>query len=263
MQGAIRPLEDLYGGTRVADFGPLALKAVRLRMINAGLCRTEINRRINRIRRVFKWGVEDELVPANVLHALQAVAPLKRGRTIAPESEPVLPVPDADVDAVLPHVARQVAVMIQLQRLTAMRPGEVVLLRPCDVDRTGSVWIYTLTEHKTAYRGYRRDVYLGPQAQALLLPWLERDPQAYCFSPAEAEAERNALRRQNRQSPMTPSQARRRPKKKPRRAKRARYDVDSYHGAIDYGIKKAGVKHWHPHQLRHSCATRVRREYGR
>jgi integrase len=61
---------------------------------------------------------------------------------------------------------------------------------------------------------------------------------------------------------MTPSQAKRKPKSKPKRPKRIRYCVDAYRRAIEYGIRKAKVPHWHPHQLRHSCATRVRREYG-
>jgi uncharacterized protein HemY len=61
---------------------------------------------------------------------------------------------------------------------------------------------------------------------------------------------------------MTPSQAKRKAKAKPNRAKRERYDRDSNRRAIEYAIKKAGVPHWHPHQLRHSCGTRIRREHG-
>jgi integrase len=262
MKDAVRPLRELYSRTSVHDFGPLALKAVRQRMIQSGLCRTHINHRVNRIRRVFKWGVENELVPAAVLHALQAVAPLKQGRTAAPESKPVRPVPDEHVDAILPHVARQVAAMIRLQRLTGMRPGEVVIMRPCDVERSGDVWVYRPVKHKTKYRGHVREVYLGPRAQEILRTWLDRDPAAFCFSPAEAEAERNAARRRNRKTPVTPSQAKRRPKAKPKRAKRDRYDRNSYRRAIEYAIKKSGTPHWHPHQLRHSCGTRLRRDYG-
>jgi len=262
MRDAAKPLGELYSRTRVVDFGPLALKAIRKGWVDQGLCRTHINQRVNRVRRIFKWGVENELVSATVLHALQAVSPLKRGRTEARESEPVKPVPDDHVDAVLPHVSRQVAAMIELQRLTGMRPGEVVAMRPCDVDREAKVWVYTPADHKTAYRGHPRHIYLGPKAQALLAPWLLREATAHCFSPKEAEAERNAERKANRKTPMTPSQAKRRPKKKPKRAKRNQYDVGSYRRAIKYGIKKAKVPAWHPHQLRHNCATRVRREFG-
>lgn len=262
MEDASKPLKELYLQTRVVDFGPLALKAVRQRWIDAGLSRKHINQRINRIRRIFKWGVENELVPSTVLHALQAVSPLKRGRTEARETPPVKPAPEEHVDAILPFVSRQVATMIELQLLTGMRPGEVTIMRPCDVDRIGTVWIYTPADHKTAYRGHERRIYLGPKAQEILAPWLLRPSEAFCFSPAEAEAERNALRRQNRQSPMTPSQAKRKAKASPKRPKRERYDVDSYRHAVRYGIKRAKVPSWHPHQLRHNCATRMRREFG-
>jgi integrase len=61
---------------------------------------------------------------------------------------------------------------------------------------------------------------------------------------------------------MTPSQADRKSKQNAKRKKRDRYDVASYRRAITYMIKKSGVPHWHPNQLRHSCGTRTRREHG-
>ena len=201
-------------------------------------------------------------MPATVLQVLQAVAPLKRGRSAARESEPVKPVADEHVDAVLPEVSPQIAAMIELQRLTGSRPGEVVLLRPCDVDRSGDIWIYEPSDHKTSYRGHKRQVFIGPKAQQILTPWLRRDVESYCFSPREAEEHRNLQRRAARKTPMTPSQARRRPKLKPKRAKRERYDVAAYRRAVKYGIKKAKVPSWHPHQLRHNCATKLRRDFG-
>jgi hypothetical protein len=54
---ALRPLHRLYGPTSVTDFGPLKLEAVRNAMIEAGWCRSNINRQIGRIKMVFKWGV--------------------------------------------------------------------------------------------------------------------------------------------------------------------------------------------------------------
>lgn len=141
MRDAVTPVRELYSRTMVIEFGPLALKTVRQRMVDKGYCRTEVNRRVNRIRRVFRWGVENEVVPAHVLEALKAVTPLKRGRTDAPEREPVRAVPDEHVDPVLPYVSRQVAAMIQLQQLCGMRPTEVTVMRPGDVDRSGDVWI--------------------------------------------------------------------------------------------------------------------------
>ncbi|HKB39182.1 MAG TPA: site-specific integrase, partial [Gemmataceae bacterium] len=131
LRAALRPLRQLYGHTPVKEFGPLALRAVRQQMIESvdkrtqrPWCRRTINLHTYRIRSVFKWGVEQELVPPSVLYALQAVRGLQKGRSDARESEPVKPVPEAFIDAVLPFVTATVRAMIELQRLTGMRPGE-------------------------------------------------------------------------------------------------------------------------------------------
>jgi len=129
---ALRPLKHLYGPTPVADFGPLALKAVRAEMIRREWCRTNINRQINRIKHVFRWAAAAELIPSAVSHRIDTLPALKAGRSQARESAPVATVPDVWVDAVKPFVSRQVWAMIQLQRLTGMRPGEVVTLRGAD-----------------------------------------------------------------------------------------------------------------------------------
>ena len=70
---ALRPLRVLYGPTPAKDFGPLALRAVRERMITDGLMRTTINGRVNRIRRAFRWAASVELVPVAVVQALATV----------------------------------------------------------------------------------------------------------------------------------------------------------------------------------------------
>ncbi len=117
MKHAVKPLADMYSGYRVSQFGPRHLKSVREAMIKADLSRKVVNARVNRIRRIFKWGVENQLVEPSVLQALQAVSPLKRGRSDARETGRVKPVPEAYVRAVLPLVTRQVRAMIQLQEL--------------------------------------------------------------------------------------------------------------------------------------------------
>ncbi|MGD9719771.1 MAG: tyrosine-type recombinase/integrase [Pirellulales bacterium] len=288
---AIRPLKELYARSRAAEFGPLALKAVRQTMIDAGLARTTINRRVNRIRHIFKWAAENELVDAYLLHGLQAVAGLRAGRTKARESEPVRPVAAAFVDAVLPFVAPQVAAMIELQCATGMRSGEVTAMRACDINMTGRVWVYTPQTHKTAWRGHARRVYLGPKAQAIIKPFLKADLAAYLFSPADAEAVRHDRRfgavSATRKTKVYPCELRRREsQRRYRQAKqrtrlRDRYDTHSYRRAVAYGIEQANkarlaaaaaegvdvdqvklVPSWHPHQLRHNAATALRREYG-
>lgn len=257
----LRVVRRLYGSTLATSFGPLALKAVRDELVRAGNCRTEVNRRIGRVVRMFKWGVAEELVPPNVFEALRAVPGLRKGRSAVREKPPVGPVPDVDVEAVRPHAGRQVRAMIDLQRLTGMRPGEVVLMRTADLDRAGDVWTYTPSRHKTEHHGKEREVYIGPRGQELLRPWLRGEGGAFLFSPAEAMEERRAERRANRKTGVQPSQADR-SVARPIKAPGARYTVGSYRRAIQAACLKAGVARWHPHQLRHAAATEIRRRFG-
>ncbi len=62
-QTALRPVRQLYGSQSVTGFGPLALVACRLKLIEAGICRKRINQHVGRIRQMFKWGVSREMVP--------------------------------------------------------------------------------------------------------------------------------------------------------------------------------------------------------
>src|SRR5436190_668846 len=96
-------------------------------------------------------------------------------RSEARESKPVKPVPESFVDAIRLKVSPQIWAMIELQRYTGMRPGEVTAMRTSDIDTSGKVWVYSPTAHKTAYRGHSRQIYLGPRAQAVLKAWLRTD----------------------------------------------------------------------------------------
>ena len=267
-------LKDSFGLTNVSDFGPLRLKTVREKMIETGMSRVVVNRYIQKVRACFRSGTENELVPPSIFHGLQAVTGLKAGRCDARETDPVKPVPDAFVDAVLPFVSAQVRAMIELQRLTGMRPGEVRLMRTCDIEVTGKVWIYRPLAHKCEHHGKAREIYLGPRAQAVLQSWLKPDLQAYLFSPAEAKAVQAAQRRQERQTPLYPSHVKHQQQKRkanPKRTPKDHYSTETYRQAIEYGIAKANetiddddqkIPGWHPNQLRHNAATVLRKEYG-
>jgi len=267
LRSAWTPIVDLYGETPAAAFGPLKLKAVRERLIVCGKrprTRQYVNRLVERIRFIFKWAVGAQLVPVAVYQALQVVPGLKRGKTDAAESEPVKPVPDAHIDAIRPYLSRQVAALIDLQLLTAARPGELVIMRPIDIDMTGKVWTYTPPTHKTAYRGHKRAIYLGPKAQEVVRPFLAgRAVEAFLFSPAEAVAEQREDRHAECKTPMScgnkpGSNVKRHPRKQPG----DRYDSRSYYGAVQYACKRAGIDPWHPYQLRHNAATALRKQFG-
>ncbi|OAI41451.1 hypothetical protein AYO40_03070 [Planctomycetaceae bacterium SCGC AG-212-D15] len=307
---ALRPLNYLHGETAAKDFGPMALKAVRELMVRGydhpkygpqrPIARKQINARVKRIRRMFKWAVANEVLPATVLHGLQALEALKQGRTEAHESPPVLPVARAVVEETLSHLRPVVADMCRLQLETGMRPGELVVMRACDIDMTGRVWLYRLRQHKTVHHGYERVVPLGPKAQEIVKRWLTTETLAYLFSPKRAVEGLFAERRDGRKTPLWPShlrlQAKKRLKRRQHREAGDRYTVTSYGRAVARGCEaafpppehlrqqehesrkkwlarltpdeKAALREWrrshswHPHRLRHTRALEIKREAG-
>ena len=147
------------------------------------------------------------------------------------------------------------------QRWTGCRPGEAVILRPCDVDTKGAVWIYRPPRHKTQHHGRDRLILIGPIAQAALQPFLDRDPAAYCFSPADSVAERQQQKRLARKTKVQPSQ-RNRKKMSPVRKPGERYSVTSYRKAVTRTCDRYDIPHWHPNQLRHTRATELQASSG-
>ena len=165
----------------------------------------------------------------------------------------------------------------------------------CDLETTGEVWFYRPAQHKTTYKGKERVIALGPQAQAVVKPFLKLNVQAYLFSPAEGLAELWADKRRNRKTKVQPSQKQRR-KRAPKKPPRDHYDTGGYDHAIYKACDKAfpppaplarrpdetkkewasrlspaerevlakwrREHRWHPHQLRHAHATEVRRRFG-
>jgi integrase len=276
---ALRPLNHLYGTTLASCFGPLALKAVRDLMIRgyehpkfgrqAALSRGVINQRIKRIRRMFRWATENELVESTVLHALEAVAGLRRGRSGAIEHDPVAPVSRAVVNDTLPLLRPMIADMVILQLECGMRSGELVTMRACDIDMSEKVWLYRPRQHKTAYHGHTRVIPIGPKGQAIVRRYLTTELQKPLFSPAASMAERSQTLRENRKSPVQPSQKNRR-KKQPKKSPGEMYKPCAFSRSIADAIKRHNkrkpehqrIPHWHPHQLRHTRALELKREAG-
>lgn len=290
---AAKFVKDMYGREPVNDFGPLKLQAVQQAMIRAGWCRSNINKQVGRIVRMFSWGVSQELVPAEKAQALREVDGLHQGRSVARESAPVLPVEDSIVNATLEHLPDVVADMVRLQRLTGCRPEEVCLLRPADLDTTGAVWRYRPQQHKTQHHGRERVIFIGPKAQDVLRPYLLRSAKDYCFCPSDSERKR---RREAHTLRVTPLSYGNRPgTNRSRKAKRPageRYDTASYRRAITraceiaFGmpeelrkapkgetteakavrLERAGQWRdgncWAPNRLRHSAGTEIRRRFG-
>jgi integrase len=276
---AMRPPNRLYGRSRAMDFDPLRLQAVRQEMIDTGWCRTYINRQIVRVRRIWKWGAAQKMVPPSVYHGLQSVPGLKLGRTTARESDPVVPVSDHVVEATLPFLTPTLKAMIGVQRLTGARPGEICMLRTCDLDMLGSVWIFRPKYHKSMHRGRDRQIYIGPKAQEILRPFLRTNIREYVFSPIRSEEERRAAMTEAR---VTPACCGNRPgsnrKRYPKRGPGDHYRAEAFAKSIYRACLRAfpapsGLSErdhkawdrdhsWSPNQIRHAFATEIRREHG-
>ncbi len=254
VEKALCDCNRLYSRISAKDFGPLRLMALRGEWVKRDLSVCTTNKYTGILKRAFKWLASREIVPAGVWHGLQTVSGLRRGGGEGRDTAPIEPVSVEHVEAVKPYVSRQVAAMIDLQVLTAARPGELVNLTPDDIDTTGATWECRLTEHKTAHVGKVRTLFFGPKAQGILRPFMLRPADAPLFSPIEAEADRHAKCEVHRHQPNAPA--------KTDRELGDRYTVKAYHRAIQRACKTAGVPAWHPHQLRHTAATELRRQYG-
>jgi len=281
-RNAVKELLKLYGDNVPADeFKPSDLKLFRQELIRSRrFCRNTINDYVRRIVQIFTWGVEEEYVCPNTALALKAVKPLREGHVGTYDNPAREEVPDDVIKRTLPFMPPAIVAMIKIQRLTGMRPSEVFNMRVGEIDKDSDpeLWFYKLPHHKTEKKTkVKKVVPLGKPEQELLTPYLEnKKPEAAVFSPGTAMAERNAERKANRKTKITPSQK----EKSEARAKKPRrynefYNKDSYRVAIDHAIKKANktlpddekIPHWTPYQLRHTTASTTKRYpcavYGR
>lgn len=274
----IRAIREVYGLEPCSKFGPLALKTVRQRMVDAGLSRAEVNRRVMLARRMFKWAAGEELIPFGVYQRLTTVSGLQRGRTDAPETEPIQPVDLNHVRRVSPYLNSQVRGVIEFMMLTGARPGEACRLRRCDLDTSGDVWIYRPHHHKNTHRGKSRAAAVGPRAQELLRLYPTDAPTDYVFDPRKAVEEMYAQRTAARKTPRYASHMRRNAAKRTKNPKRPageRYTTEALDRAVARAIDRlnwtlieAGVDvelhvpKWTANQIRHTYGTAVRRIFG-
>lgn len=233
------------------SFGPLKLQALRdllAKPTEAGKQRTRtyINSVVRRIQRCFRWGVSQEIIPASVYESLRTVGGLKRNRSQAREPVKRRPVAWEHVEAILLHVSPMLADMIQLQWHTGCRSDSLCNAQPAEFDRSGEIWLWR-PKHKTEWMEKELVIVVGPQAQAILKPYLDRPANAFLFSPNEVSGRKD--RRHGK-----------------------RYTSHSYQTAITRGIERLNCKRveseepkipkWTPHQMRHSKGHSTRERYG-
>ena len=269
-------LDKLYGdGSLVDDFTPRCLKLVRDEMVRSHrFCRNIVNRCTKSIIAIFAWGVENELVQETTWRALKTVKPLKEGHPDTFDYEEREPVSDDVIRQTLPFMPPTLRAMVQLQRILGMRPSEIFKMRVGDIDTTkeNGLWYYVPGSYKTS-RFVGKIVFpLGEPEQALIAPYLEgKTAENAVFSPRTAMQERNAEKRANRKTKITPSQAARNRERATKPTRYAEfYNRSSYRQAIKHAIEKGNrqlpdgekIPHWYPYQLRHTAATATELTHG-
>lgn len=222
---SLKPLCGLFGVDRAVDFGPKKLATVVEAMIGAKLSRGVINRRIVRIRTVWRWIERQELVPRGSWESLRTVRvdPGRRDVTRHPKRKAV---DWSTVEAILPKLPPVVRGMVLFQWWTGCRPGEVRTMLNREVD--AAAWVYRPAHHKMEHVDQERVVMVGPEARAVLSAWLRPgDPDGLVFpSPAGG------------------------------------YSDVTYPRAIARACKAAGVTLFCPYQLRHAAKRRFTQALG-
>ena len=209
-RAALAPLVRLVGTLPAADFDDLHLERIRDAMLSGSWmndrerrrrekqgqpvswCRAVTNNHVRRIRTVWRWAERQRLVPRGAWMGLRVLPALRQGTPGVRDYPRRQGSTREELDQVLPFIQpgrrhRPCATMLLVQFLAGMRSCEVCLMRPGDIDRDGGptadgvkVWLYRPHRSKTPHRV----VVLGPQAQALLAPYLLKSgPEEYLFRP--------------------------------------------------------------------------------
>jgi integrase len=228
LKAVLAVLADRCGDLPASAFGPKEFRRVRDDFAGRGWQRQYVNDQARRVRTAFKWAVGEELVPASVWQALKAVPGLGRGRTSAPEREPVQPAPAWHVGRTLRHLPAAVAAMVRFQWFVGCRCQDVCNLKWEDIDRSGAVWVCRPKEHKGRWRGKVREFFAGPRAQRVVGGHETGHETGFVFRARHGGG----------------------------------YRVGSYCRAVLRACRRAGIPEWSPGQLRHSAATRFRERFG-
>lgn len=252
---ASRHLEDLLP----EQVTPRDMRACLEHMI-ATKCRDQVNNRKNRLLRFFRWCVEYEICTSAVITRLECVASIGATHPGVRETDEVTSVPDEHVRLTMEASRPELRRAIEIQALTGMRPGELLLMRVCDLraeripDDAGEhhiVWNYRPHWHKTKgkVKRFQRIIPLGPEGQMILREQVEaRFAQPELFERHGTAVGLGGLPRlgdPNDSRRLWPWQT-----------------VGGYRSVIGKAARRAGVPEWAPNRLRHSRLTFAARRGG-
>jgi integrase len=217
-------------------------------LIEKGYARTQINRLVGLVKRVFSWGGKPRfdletydklpaIVSSSFIADMKAIEIIKDEGKENPKRKDV---PEHIVTAVFPFVSETIADMLRIQLLTGMRPKEVCMMRNCNIKRTkeefaeygylydSEVWIYVLSKHKTEkYIGVKA-VPLGIEEQEILSKYIIDD---------ESPIFKNSQKKE--------------------------FSRAEYGRKIKKAIEKNNLKKFIPYQIRHTVITKVSLDHNR
>lgn len=237
LHGLFGPIRRV-GDAPIVDLTPRDLEVVQDVMLEAGICRQEVNARISRIRTWVRRCAKYDRRLNDVATWLETVDPIRKGaRTEARDAAPILSVPDEVVQRTMAAASPVLRRAISVQLLTAMRPGELVAMRVGDLSidpEDRDWWLYKPRSHKNAWRDQDRTIDIPAEAQLLLREQIS------------LVTDQGRMVDATEQTVLWPW-------------KRSQ----SYCQAVQRAAHRAGCPRWSPNQLRHAAATRIARHSGK
>lgn len=205
------------------------------------VCRNTINKKVNVIKQMVHYAAVRELEPAQLMYNIDTIKPIKKGQGNFIDRPAIGPADWETVEKLMPYLDDMVRDMLLIMKHTGARPGEVRLIRPCDIDKSDpQAWVFCPERHKTQHHGKKRKIILNTDVQLILAKYLLRDPAMYCFPPSKKNNKNQGLH----------------------------YTTGSFAKVIARAVTSYNNDHpdspiqFHANQLRHMKATQVCLEHG-
>lgn len=230
-------LKGMFPSLSINNFGPRHLLELQKEFVARGLTRQGINKRINLTRRIFRWGVSQNLVQQQTFEALKTIFPVKKG--VAMEAKIKNSANITDVVKTMNFLHPILNAMIKLQLLTGMRPSEVCKLNTIDIETNDpECWWYKPANHKTSWRGKTRSIPLTLKSIKIIEGFLlnAKSTGGYLFSPMSRDR-------------VSASAG-------------YFYTTSEYGKAIRQAAIRAKIEPWSPNQLRKYAAQKLLEEQG-
>jgi len=266
----LRLFREMFGRRPAEAMTHPDMIAYRNALVAKDYVRTTVNKYLGYAKRMFAWALDERLISAQLKAECTAISSIKPHRGSVREGKPVCAIDDATVEKTCREMPPSLADMVRVHRLCGARPDEMCGMAWELIEKRKRIWVYRPGNHKNKWRNKPRAIVLGPRAQAILAKYADvggvKVPgPCYIFSPQLALVE--SYRRV-----IEGAKCHRRNVKGSPRMVGLKWNTNSYNKAVANAVEKVKAKTpakdrdkfpcWHPNQLRHTCATEVRRRFG-